>query len=91
MPKVPRPLLHIGGSRDAQVAFADQEAAMRIAVRINGVEGKGKACGSGCMLYGADTPAPVMTWIHPGGHEYPRGTSERIVEFFHQHTLATRD
>jgi hypothetical protein len=33
----------------------------------------------------------VMTWIHPGGHEYPRGTSERIVEFFHQHTLATRD
>jgi len=91
IPKVPRPLLHIGGSRDAQVAFADQEAAMRKAVRINGVDGKGKPCGTGCTLYGAETSAPVMTWIHPGGHEYPRGTSERIVMFFHEHTLGVRD
>ena len=91
MPKVPRPLLHIGGSRDAQVAFADQEAAMRMAVRINGVDGKGEPCGSGCTIYGGKTPAPVMTWIHPGGHEYPRGTSERIVAFFHDHTLASKD
>ena len=29
--------------------------------------------------------APVVTWIHPGGHEYPRPTSGKIVEFFHQH------
>jgi polyhydroxybutyrate depolymerase len=91
IPKVPRPLLHIGGSRDAQVAFADQAAAMRMAVRINGVDGKGKPCGGGCTIYGGETPAPVMTWIHPGGHEYPRGTSERIVAFFHDHMLAGKD
>jgi len=29
--------------------------------------------------------APVVTWIHPGGHEYPRPTSGKIVEFFHEH------
>ena len=29
--------------------------------------------------------APVATWIHAGGHEYPRPTSGKIVEFFHQH------
>lgn len=29
--------------------------------------------------------APVETWIHPGGHSYPRGTSERIVAFFREH------
>jgi polyhydroxybutyrate depolymerase len=29
--------------------------------------------------------APVATWIHPGGHSYPRGTSERIVSFFREH------
>ncbi len=86
MPKEPRPLFHVGGSRDAQVAFADQKAAMGIAIRVNGVDGKGKSCGDGCMLYGAGAPAPVMTWIHPGGHEYPRGTSERIVAFFHDHS-----
>jgi polyhydroxybutyrate depolymerase len=91
IPKVPRPLLHIGGSRDAQVAFADQQAAMRMAVRINGVDGKAKPCGTGCTMYGAETSAPVMTWIHPGGHEYPRGTSERIVAFFHEHKLGAGD
>ena len=85
MPKEPRPILIIGGSRDAQVAFPDQRAAMGIAIRLNGVDGKMKACGDGCMLYGGDTPTPVMTWIHPGGHEYPRPTSGRIAEFFHQH------
>jgi polyhydroxybutyrate depolymerase len=29
--------------------------------------------------------APVETWIHSGGHSFPRGTSERIVEFFKNH------
>lgn len=29
---------------------------------------------------------PVETWIHPGGHSYPRGTSERIVAFFQGHS-----
>ena len=86
MPKEPRPILIIGGSRDAQVAFADQREAMGIAMRVNGVAGKGTSCGDGCTLYGAGTPAvPVMTWIHPGGHEYPRPTSAKIVQFFHEH------
>ena len=85
MPKVPRPILIIGGSRDAQVAFPDQRAAMGIATRVNAVADKTKACGDGCTLYGGDTPAPVMTWIHPGGHEYPRPTSGKIAAFFHEH------
>jgi len=29
--------------------------------------------------------APVETWIHPGGHSFPRGTSERIAAFFKDH------
>jgi polyhydroxybutyrate depolymerase len=86
MPRVPRPVLIIGGARDAQVAFADQRAAMGVAVRINGVDGTEKACGDGCTLYGGGTAAPVMTWIHQGGHEYPRPTSGKIAAFFHEHT-----
>ena len=27
-----------------------------------------------------------MTWIHPGPHIYPRGTSERIVAFLREHS-----
>ena len=67
MPKVPKPILIIGGERDQQVAFQDQRAAIGIATRVNGAA------------------APVMTWIHPGGHEYPRPTSGKIAEFFHEH------
>lgn len=32
--------------------------------------------------------APVETVFHPGGHSFPRGTSERIVEFFQHHPRA---
>ena len=85
VPRQPRPLLHVGGARDAQVAFADQKAAIATAVGVNGVGGQTKSCGEGCTLYGSGTPAPVMTWIHQGGHEYPPSTSGRIVAFFHDH------
>lgn len=83
--KQPRPLFHVAGERDAQVAFADQKAAIVTAVTVNGVRGQTKSCGDGCTLYGSGTPAPVMTWIHQGGHEYPQSTSARIAAFFHEH------
>ena len=84
-PKQPRPLLHVAGERDSQVTFPDQKAAIVTAIAINGVRDNVTRCGVGCTLYGSGTPAPVMTWIHPGGHEYPRGTSQRIAAFFHDH------
>jgi polyhydroxybutyrate depolymerase len=84
-PKQARPLFHVAGERDPQVTFPDQKAAMEIAIDVNGVRDKTKKCGDGCTLYGADTPAPVMTWIHAGGHTYPRGTSQRIASFFRDH------
>ena len=84
-PKQPRPVFHVAGERDPQVLFADQKAAMTIAIGVNGVRTTTTGCGPGCTIYGSDSPAPVMTWIHPGGHDYPRGTSERITAFFHDH------
>jgi polyhydroxybutyrate depolymerase len=84
-PQQPQPLLHIAGLRDQQVAFSDQKAAIVTAVAVNGVRDKTTRCGDGCTLYGSGTPAPVMTWIHQGGHDYPRGTSERIAAFFQDH------
>jgi len=91
VPKQPRPLLHIGGSGDMQVAFADQKAAIVTAVGVNGVRGQEASCGPGCTVYGKNSANPVMTWIHSGGHEYPRGTSERIVAFFHEHVKGTKE
>ena len=80
-PRQPRPVLHVGGTRDRVVRFADQEAAIAVAIQVNGVDAA-TPCGAGCTLYGAGTAAPVVTWIHAGAHVYPRGTSELIVAFF---------
>ena len=86
-PTQPRPLFHVAGERDRQVSFSDQEAAIEVAIKVNGVGASTTSCGDGCAVYGSTgTLAPVMTWIHSGGHVYPRGTSERIVSFFHDHS-----
>lgn len=83
--KEPRPLFHIAGERDQQVAFGDQQAAIAMAVGVNRVSEEPTSCGDGCRLYGSHTAAPVMTWIHRGGHDYPTGTAQRIAAFFRDH------
>ncbi|MXY23856.1 MAG: esterase [Acidobacteria bacterium] len=82
-PSQPSPVFHVAGARDLVVDFADQEAAIAVAIEVNGVDAATE-CGAGCTVYGAGTAAPVMTWIHGGAHVYPRGTSERIVSFFRE-------
>jgi polyhydroxybutyrate depolymerase len=82
----PRPVFHVAGRLDRQVTFEDQESAIASAVDANGVGASTVPCGDGCTLYGPDAAAPVMTWIHPGGHVYPRETSDRIVSFFRDHS-----
>ena len=84
-PTQPGPVLHVAGERDRVVNFADQEAAIAVAVEANGARTAAR-CGAGCTVYGAGTAAPVMTWIHAGAHVYPRGTSERIIAFFREHS-----
>jgi polyhydroxybutyrate depolymerase len=81
----PKPLFHVAGVRDPQIVVADQRHAFQTAIRVNGVEGSKGECGSDCTIYGANGAAPVMTWIHPGGHTYPNTTSERIAAFFRDH------
>jgi polyhydroxybutyrate depolymerase len=81
---VPKPLFHVAGTQDTQILFADQQHAIDAAKRVDGVTGKGTSCGSGCTVY-TSGGADLMTWIHPGGHEYPPTTSERIAQFFRDH------
>ena len=84
-PRQPGPVFHVAGERDRVVRFADQEAAIAVAIEVNSVDATTR-CGAGCTVHGADTAAPVMTWIHAGAHVYPRGTSQRIVSFFREHS-----
>ena len=82
-PSQAAPVFHVAGERDRVVSFEDQEAAIAVAIKVNGVD-ETTSCGAGCTVYGAGTAAPVMTWIHPGAHVYPRETTRRIVSFFRE-------
>jgi polyhydroxybutyrate depolymerase len=84
---VPRPLLHIAGERDDVVPFAKQQQSIKISRELDGTAEKGEVCGQYCLMYSSTKGAPVVTYIHPGGHEYPPGASEMIVKFLKTHTL----
>lgn len=84
-PTQPKPFFHVAGTQDAQIPFADQQDAIERGKLVNGITGKGASCGNGCTIHRAGGAAPLMTWIHPGGHVYPDSTSERIAKFFRDH------
>lgn len=82
----PKPVLHIAGEADDLVKYSWQVLTMDYLRKLNG-------CGEGvpwerdenCTLYPSATGTPVVTAIHPGGHEFPRQAPEVIVKFFKQH------
>lgn len=89
VPKLsPKPVLHVAGENDALVKFAWQERMMNALRRINQC-GEGQPWGSekGCTVYPSKAGAPVVTFIHPGTHQYPAAAPRIIVKFFQEHPL----
>ena len=89
-PTTAAPVIHVAGEKDTLVKFAWQEQTIRFVRRLNGCgDGAGSAwdVDTRCTLYSSEkgTGAPVVAWIHPGGHTYPAGASEVIVKFFQAH------
>lgn len=78
----PAPALHVAGENDPLVRYAWQAATMRVARKVNGCDAEGKSWGDHATIYESANGTPFITWIHPGGHEYPAGASEAIVRFF---------
>ena len=81
-PAKPAPAIHIAGAKDTLVKFAWQEQTIRFARRLNeceeGVAWESDARG---VFHPSAKGAPLVTWIHPGGHVYPTGASALIVKF----------
>ena len=83
--EAPKPLLVVAGQRDRTVNFKDQLAAIETAKQVDGIEGEGTACGGECKEYGSSKGAPIVTYIHDGGHVYPPGAPYVTVKFFKDH------
>jgi polyhydroxybutyrate depolymerase len=84
----PRPILHIAGHADVVVPFEDQLKTIQVARELNGSSEKGKLCGEGCTRYSSTKGAPVVTYIHPGGHVYPPHASAMIVDFLKNYAIS---
>ncbi len=78
----PKPLLQIAGEKDVVVPFAKQLRSVQMARELDGSMGQGEQCGPYCTIYSSSQGAPVETYIHPGGHEWPLEASAVIVKFF---------
>ena len=79
----PRPVFHVAGEKDPLVRYAWQKAGLAQVREGNGCEETGKDWGSpGCLMYESTKKAPLVTFIHPGGHEYPKEAPALIVKFF---------
>jgi polyhydroxybutyrate depolymerase len=50
--------------------------------QVNGCDAVGKPWNSLCTIYSSASGPPVITFIHPGGHEFQPAATPLIVKFF---------
>jgi polyhydroxybutyrate depolymerase len=80
----PKPVLHVAGENDPLVKFAWQKATMEALRKLNEC-GEGQPGEKGCTTYPSKIGAPVVTCIHPGGHQFVAEAPALIVRFFKEH------
>jgi len=81
----PKPVLHVAGEQDPLVKFTWQQQTMDALRRLNEC-GKGKPWAKNCTVYESKVGAPVVTFIHPGTHQFPVAAPAIIVRFFQEHS-----
>lgn len=81
----PKPVLHVAGENDALVKFAWQQQTINALRKLNQCgEGQPWEGEKGCTEYPSKLGAPVVTFIHPGTHQFPTDAPAIIVKFFKQ-------
>ena len=90
----PLPVIHVAGENDPLVKFAWQQATFVAVRRFNHCVDTAKPWAKEGVLeasiYESDRGPPLVTALHPGGHEYPKGSSELIARFFKAQVRPTR-
>jgi polyhydroxybutyrate depolymerase len=81
----PKPVIFVGGENDQRVKYEWIRTTMDAVRKLNGCAGAGTPWGEHCVLFPSASGTPVVEFIHPGGHEYPKGANAAIVRFFEEH------
>ena len=86
----PKPCIHFAGEKDPLVKFEWQQKTIEIVKKINGCEGAPREWAKQCKEYPSTRNAPLVTCIHPGGHEFITDAPELMVKFFKQHSRQSK-
>lgn len=81
----PKPAMHIAGEKDPLVKYEWQRATMEALRKLDGCDAEGMTWAENSTLYASKTGTPVVTFIHPGGHEFPAAAPALIVKFLKEH------
>jgi polyhydroxybutyrate depolymerase len=76
----------VAGEKDPLVKFEWQKQTMEVLRKLNQCA-EGQAGEQYVTCYASKIGAPVMTCIHPGGHEFPKAAPAIMVKFFKEHAL----
>jgi len=85
-PSQPKPVLHLASESDPLVKYAWQQATLEGIKKLNRCgEGKPWKDEKGCTEYQSEAGAPLVVYLHDGGHKYPQQAPALIVKFFKDH------
>lgn len=86
----PLPALHLAGEQDNIVPYANQMRTMKWMRKTNQCAAEGTPWARADHLTGTFYPSrddtPFIALIHPGGHKFPAGAPDLIVQFFKAHS-----
>lgn len=83
----PKPVFIVAGEQDKHVSYPEQHQNIATLRRINGCTGEGRAWGDPrAMRYESPNCAPVVAFVHAGGHAVPHAATVLITEFFQEHS-----
>lgn len=86
---LPRPAIHLAARNDELVKYEWQRIMIE-KLRRTQASGSATEVGGGLTLYASDVGAPLMVYLHDGGHAYPEKATRLIVEYFKQHRRGGR-
>ncbi len=77
----PIPVFHTSGKKDPILPFRAQERVVNHMREVNQCDANGKAVGSHMTRWDSKVGAPVVWYVHDGGHEMPEDALNESIKF----------
>jgi polyhydroxybutyrate depolymerase len=83
-----KPVFVVSGKKDDRVPFAEQRKTIEMLRQMNGCASEGHTWSdSRATRYESNMGAPVVAFVHPGGHAVPHAATVLMAEFLKQQAL----